>query len=63
MEGEVPTLQDIFIYDIEGEDSNGKLIGRHKSTGIARPRFWDRAKYYGEEQRLAEGTGRGRSCR
>ena len=31
----------------------GKLIGRHRSTGIARPRFWERARYYGEEQRLA----------
>ena len=24
-------------------------IGRHRSTGIGRPRFWDRARYYGEE--------------
>ncbi|MEM7620755.1 MAG: CpaF family protein [Pseudomonadota bacterium] len=54
MEEEVVTLQDIFVYDIVGEDANGKLIGRHKSTGIARPKFWDRARYYGEEQRLAE---------
>ena len=28
-------------------------MGRHRSTGIGRPRFWDRARYYGEEQRLA----------
>ena len=27
--------------------------GRHRSTGIGRPRFWERARYYGEEQRLA----------
>ncbi len=32
---------------------NGNLIGRHRSTGIGRPRFWERARYYGEEQRLA----------
>ena len=32
---------------------NGKLIGRHRSTGIGRPRLWERARYYGEEQRLA----------
>ena len=25
----------------------------HKSTGIGRPKFWDRARYYGEEKRLA----------
>ena len=33
---------------------NGKIIGRHRSTGIARPRFWERAEYYGETGRLAE---------
>ena len=54
MEGDVPTLQDIFIYDIEGEDANGNIIGRHRSTGIARPRFWDRARYYGAEKELAQ---------
>ena len=54
LEGSVVTLQDIFVYEIQGEDDNGKLIGRHRSTGIARPRFWDRAVYYGEEKRLNE---------
>jgi pilus assembly protein CpaF len=36
-----------------GEDANGKIIGRHRSTGIARPKFWERARYYNEEKRLA----------
>ena len=53
MEGEVVITQDLFVYEIIGEDANGKLSGRHKSTGIGRPRFWDRARYYNEEQRLA----------
>jgi pilus assembly protein CpaF len=53
MEGEVIITQDLFLYDIVGEDAQGKLIGRHKSTGIGRPRFWDRARYFGEEKRLA----------
>ncbi len=53
MEGDVIITQDIFTYEILGEDANGNLIGRHKSTGIGRPRFWERAKYYGEETRLA----------
>ena len=53
MEGDVVTLQNIIVYDITGEDANGRLIGRHRSTGIARPRFWERAQYYGEEGRLA----------
>ena len=52
-EGEVITTQDIFLYDIEGEDANGKILGRHRSTGIGRPRFWERARYYNEERNLA----------
>ncbi|MBI3435078.1 MAG: CpaF family protein [Proteobacteria bacterium] len=53
MEGDVIITQDLFLYDMIGEDANGRLIGRHRSTGIGRPRFWERARYYGEEQRLA----------
>jgi pilus assembly protein CpaF len=53
MEGDVIITQDLFLYDLVGEDADGKLIGRHHSTGIGRPRFWDRARYYGEEKRLA----------
>ena len=53
MEGDVVITQDLFVYDMVGEDANGRIIGRHRSTGIGRPAFWDRARYYGEEQRLA----------
>ncbi len=53
MEGDVIITQDLFIYDMVGEDVSGKIIGRHKSTGIGRPYFWDRARYFGEENRLA----------
>ncbi len=53
MEGDVIITQDLFVYDLLGEDANGNLIGRHRSTGIGRPRFWERARYYGEEQNLA----------
>jgi len=35
------------------EEVNGKLQGRHVSTGIGRPRFWERARYFGEATRLA----------
>src|SRR5688572_7102193 len=54
MEGDVIITQDLFVYEVLGEDTNGNIIGRHRSTGIARPHFWDRARYYGEEGRLAE---------
>jgi pilus assembly protein CpaF len=54
MEGEVVTLQNLFVYEITGEDAQGKIAGRHRSTGIARPRFWERAEYFGETPRLAQ---------
>jgi pilus assembly protein CpaF len=53
MEGDVIITQDVFIYEMLGEDANGNILGRHRSTGIGRPRFWERARYYGEEKRLA----------
>jgi pilus assembly protein CpaF len=53
MEGDVIITQDLFVYDLLGEDEHGNLVGRHRSTGIGRPRFWERARYYGEEKRLA----------
>lgn len=37
MEGEVILLQDIFVFEQKGRGSDGKIIGRHKSTGF-RPR-------------------------
>lgn len=54
MEGDIITTQDVFLYDIVGEDPNGRIIGRHRSTGIGRPKFWERARYFGEESRLAQ---------
>ena len=53
MEGDVIITQDLVLYSIKGEDANGRLVGDHMSTGIGRPHFWERARYYGEEQRLA----------
>ncbi len=53
MEGDVIITQDIINYTISGEDASGKIIGKHTTTGIGRPHFWDRARYYNEEQRLA----------
>ena len=53
MEGDVIITQDLMKYEMLGEDANGKIIGQHRSTGIGRPNFWDRARYYGEDKRLA----------
>jgi pilus assembly protein CpaF len=54
MEGDVIVTQDIFLYDILGEDQNGNLVGRHRSTGITKPHFTERAKYFNEEANLVE---------
>jgi pilus assembly protein CpaF len=49
MEGEVVTMQDLFILEILGEDANGKLITKLRSTGM-RPKFYDKARAFGVEQ-------------
>jgi len=54
MEGDVVTLQNLIVFEVMGEDANGKILGRQRSTGIARPHFWDRAVYYGEQARVSE---------
>lgn len=41
MEGDVITLQDIFVYKIEGMDNFGKIKGKFISTGI-RPNFLEK---------------------
>jgi len=54
MEGDVIVTQDLIVYEMDGEDADGNIIGEHKSTGIARPAFWDRARYFNLERDLAE---------
>ena len=54
VEGDMITLQDLFVYDIHGEDANGRVSGVHRTTGIARPYFYDKAHYFGEGKRLTE---------
>jgi pilus assembly protein CpaF len=46
MEGEIITMQDVFIYEREGVDEAGNVIGRFRATGI-RPRFTERMHAYG----------------
>jgi pilus assembly protein CpaF len=41
MEGDVVTLQDIFIFEASGKDSQGKIVGKFKPTGI-RPKFLEK---------------------
>jgi pilus assembly protein CpaF len=41
MEGEIITLQDIFVFEKRGLSPEGKVIGRFAATGI-RPKFWEK---------------------
>ncbi len=46
MEGEMITMQEIFQFERKGVDSNGKVIGRFRPTGV-RPRFAETLKMHG----------------
>ena len=46
MEGDVFILNDVFRLDIVGEDANGRLVGRYK-TSRARPKCQERLSYFG----------------
>jgi pilus assembly protein CpaF len=54
LEGDTIITQDLLVYEIQGEDQNGRITGRHKGTGVGRPRFWERARYFGLEKELAQ---------
>jgi pilus assembly protein CpaF len=42
MEGDIVTLQDVFLFDYHaGYDENGRALGHLRATGL-RPRFLDR---------------------
>ncbi|NUP98594.1 MAG: CpaF family protein [Armatimonadetes bacterium] len=46
MEGEIITLQDLFVFDHEGVTDEGKIVGKLKPTGI-RPRCYDKIIQHG----------------
>jgi pilus assembly protein CpaF len=46
MEGQVVTMQDIFLYEQQGVDENGKVLGTMRSTGL-RPKFADKIESMG----------------
>jgi pilus assembly protein CpaF len=48
MEGQIITLQDIFVFDKQGIDKNGKVVGRFRATGI-RPKFAEKLEVAGIE--------------
>ena len=46
MEGTVITTQDIFVFEKEGINEQGQVLGRHRATGI-RPKFAERLQQAG----------------
>jgi len=38
MEGDVVVMQDIFFFEKQGLDSEGKIIGQFRASGV-RPKF------------------------
>lgn len=54
MEEDTITTQSLFSYQIDGDDGHGHVLGRHVGGGVTQPNIWQRAVYYGEQQRLAD---------
>jgi pilus assembly protein CpaF len=46
MEGELVTMQDIFVFERSGLTEQGRVTGRFRATGI-RPKFYDRLRSSG----------------
>ena len=46
MEGELVTMQDIFIFEKKGVKENGRVTGRFRATGV-RPKFYEKLKAAG----------------
>jgi pilus assembly protein CpaF len=53
MEGDVITTQDLFAFEYEGEDPDGRLRGTFRSSGL-RPHFTPKAQYFGLDRALLE---------
>ena len=54
MEGDTVITQDLVLYKVTGEDEKGKLIGKHVSTGIGQPAFWERARGFNRDVELQD---------
>jgi len=46
MEGDIITMQDIFVFERSGISAQGEVLGRFRSTGV-RPAFADRIEVSG----------------
>jgi len=46
LEGEVITMNDVFVFEYLGDDAEGRIRGRWTTPAI-RPGFWERLEYFG----------------
>jgi pilus assembly protein CpaF len=46
MEGDIITMQDVFVFEKTGLTPEGKVTGRFRATGV-RPKCWERLKSSG----------------
>ena len=46
MEGDIITMQDIFVFEKTGVNAEGRVIGRFRATGV-RPKCWERLRTAG----------------
>lgn len=46
-EGDTITLQDLFVFQQEGVNDRGEVIGKHKATGVS-PNFMEKFSMHGE---------------
>jgi pilus assembly protein CpaF len=46
LEGEVITMNEVFTFEYQGEDANGRIMGRWVTPAI-RPAFLERLEYFG----------------
>ncbi len=46
MESGIISMQEIFVFERQGIDEDGKILGRFKATGV-RPRFAERCRLFG----------------
>ncbi len=55
-EGDVITLQDLYLYHFSSLNDKGELVGEFQSSGL-RPSFTDRAEYFGLDKPLLAAMG------
>ena len=53
MEGDVVTMQDLFTFEYQGEDADGRLRGLFRCSGL-RPHFAAQAQFFGLDRTLLD---------